>query len=67
MLPFQKDFFLKLQRRMEKLRSNDGVKLNEKGGRPKKFKLHPVNYSPGVIRDVNSTGSVHKNNFFCAY
>ena len=50
---------MKTRRRMEKIRNNDGVKVNEKGGRPKKFKLHPVNYSPGVIRDANSSGSVH--------
>ena len=59
MLQFQKDFHMKTRRRMEKIRNNDGVKVNEKGGRPKKFKLHPVNYSPGVIRDANSSGSVH--------
>ena len=56
----QDDLYVKVRRRMDKLRKTDGVKVNPGGapGRPKNYRLHPVLLSPGVTSDKKSEGNV---------
>jgi hypothetical protein len=49
--------YVKMKRRMEKLREKDGVKVRVYGGRPRKLKLQPEKLSPGAYSEIDKTGN----------